>query len=107
VGAQGGNRRIAKIGASDFVPIADVPANLGAPNDLIGDTNGGIYFTAPRSYLYYLPPRSNQPRLLDNSFMVPNGLTLTNDGKMLIVDDTRGDTVFAFDVQNDCSVKNK
>jgi gluconolactonase len=37
----------------------------------------------------------------------PNGLTLTNDGKTLIVDDTIGPTVFAYDVQPDGSVKNK
>jgi gluconolactonase len=37
----------------------------------------------------------------------PNGLTLTNDGKTLIVDDTIGNTVFAYDVQADGTVKNK
>src|SRR5262249_28692490 len=34
-------------------------------------------------------------------------LTLTSDGKTLIVDDTLNPTVFAYDVQPDGSVKNK
>jgi gluconolactonase len=34
-------------------------------------------------------------------------LTLTRDGKTLIVDDTVGDMVFAFDVQADGTVKGK
>jgi gluconolactonase len=37
----------------------------------------------------------------------PNGLTLTNDGKTLIVDDTLNTPVFAYDVQPDGSAKNK
>jgi gluconolactonase len=37
----------------------------------------------------------------------PNGLTLTPDGKTLIVDDNVGDTIYAFDVQRDGTVKGK
>jgi sugar lactone lactonase YvrE len=37
--------------------------------------------------------------------MVPNGLTLTPDGKTLIVNDNVGDTIYAFDVQRDGTVK--
>jgi sugar lactone lactonase YvrE len=37
----------------------------------------------------------------------PNGLTITTDGKTLIVDDTIGPTVFAYDVQDDGTVRNK
>jgi gluconolactonase len=87
-----------------------------APNDLIMDTKGGIYFTDPgprplvpgrKAYLFYLPAGAKQPLLLDDQIVRPNGLTLTNDRKTLIVDDTVGDTVFAFDVQPDGTVKNK
>jgi hypothetical protein len=45
--------------------------------------------------------------LIDGAVARPNGLTLTNDGKTLIVDDTIGPTVFAYDVQPDGTVKNK
>jgi gluconolactonase len=87
-----------------------------APNDLILDAKGGIYFTDPGprpvvpgrpTYVYYLPSGAKEPVLVDSEVPRPNGLTLTNDGKTLIVDDTIGPTVFAYDVQPDGSVKNK
>jgi gluconolactonase len=87
-----------------------------APNDLIVDARGGIYFTDPgprplvpgrKAYVFYLPAGAKQPLLVDDQIVRPNGLTLTNDRKTLIVDDTVGDTVFAFDVQPDGTVKNK
>ncbi len=87
-----------------------------APNDLIVDARGGIYFTDPGprpvvagrpTYVYYLPPGASVPILIDGSIPRPNGLTLTNDGKTLIVDDTLNPAVFAYDVEPDGSVKNK
>ena len=87
-----------------------------APNDLILDAKGGIYFTDPgprpvvpgrTAYVYYLPPGAKQPIVIDDKIARPNGLTLTRDGKTLIVDDTLNPTVFAYDVQGDGSVKNK
>ena len=45
--------------------------------------------------------------MLDGEVARPNGITLTHDGKTLIVDDTIGTVVFAYDVQADGSVKNK
>jgi gluconolactonase len=87
-----------------------------APNDLIVDARGGIYFTDPgprplvpgrKAYVFYLPAGAKQPLLVEDQIVRPNGLTLTNDRKTLIVDDTVGDTVFAFDVQPDGTVKNK
>jgi gluconolactonase len=87
-----------------------------APNDLIVDSKGGIYFTDPGprpvvpgrpTYLYYLPSGARQPILLDGNIARPNGLTLTGDGKTLIVDDTLHPTVFVYDIEPDGSVKNK
>src|SRR5262249_51146094 len=87
-----------------------------APNDLLVDAKGGIYFTDPGprpvvpgrpTYVYYLPSGARQPVLLDGTIARPNGLTLTADGKTLIVDDTLNPTVFAYDVGPDGSVKNK
>ena len=89
---------------------------LVSPNDLIVDAKGGIYFTDPGprpvvpgrpTYVYYLPAGAKEPVLIDGAVARPNGLTLTNDGKTLIVDDTIGPTVFAYDVQPDGTVKNK
>ncbi len=76
---------------------------LGAPNDLIMDAKGGIYFTDPGTQafdakdrhgaVYYLPPGAKEPVLLDSQITLPNGLTLTIDGKTLLVDDTIGTNI--------------
>jgi len=87
-----------------------------APNDLILDAKGGMYITDPGprpvvpgriAYVYYLPASAKEPIVIDDQIARPNGLTLTRDGKTLIVDDTLGPTVYAYDVQPDGSVKNK
>jgi sugar lactone lactonase YvrE len=77
-----------------------------APNDPILDAKGGIYFTDPGprpvvpgrpTYVCYLPAGAKVPLLIDGMVVRPNGLTLTTDGKTLIVDDSIGPTVFAYD----------
>jgi gluconolactonase len=87
-----------------------------SPNDLILDAKGGIYFTDPGprpvvpgrpTAVSYLAAGAKQPILIDGEIARPNGLTLTRDGKTLIVDDTLGPTVYAYDVESDGSVKNK
>jgi gluconolactonase len=87
-----------------------------SPNDLILDSKGGIYFTDPGprpvvagrpTCVCYLPAGAKQATVLDGAVGRPNGLTLTVDGKTLIVDDTIGNTVFAYDVQPDGTVKGK
>jgi len=124
VGVEGEGRRVTKV-AADGTPSTlteGTPAQpLLAPNDLIVDSKGGIYFTDPGPrpanppgtgapgvrYVYYLPPGAHEPRALAAKVARPNGIILTPDEKTLIVDDTLGDTVFAFDVQKDGSVKNQ
>ena len=87
-----------------------------APNDLIVDSKGGVYFTDPGPrpavagrivYVYYLAPGAKQPVMLDDKIARPNGIILTTDGKTLLVDDTVGETIFAWDVQPDGTVKSK
>jgi gluconolactonase len=87
-----------------------------APNDLILDSKGGVYFTDPGPrpvvagrivYVYYLAPGAKQPVMLDDKIARPNGITLTTDGKTLLVDDTVGETIFAYEVQPDGTVKNR
>jgi gluconolactonase len=119
VGVEGEGKRVTKIDKSGaaitLTESAEGRAIMG-PNDLIMDAKGGIYFTDPgprpvvpgrKAYVYYLPAGAKQARMVDDQITRPNGLTLTNNGKTLIVDDTVGDTVFAFDVQADGSVKNR
>ena len=87
-----------------------------APNDLFLDSKGGVYFTDPGPrpvvagrivYVYYLAAGARQPVMLDDKIVRPNGIILTTDGKTLLVDDTVGETIFAYDVQPDGTVKNK
>jgi gluconolactonase len=87
-----------------------------SPNDVLVDANGGIYITDPgprpvvpgrTAYVYYLPAGAKEPIVIDDQIARPNGVTLTRDGKTLIVNDTLGPTVYAYDVQPDGSVKNK
>ena len=87
-----------------------------SPNDVLMDANGGIYITDPgprpvvpgrTAYVYYLPAGAKEPIVIDDQIARPNGLTLTRDGRTLIVDDTLGPSVYAYDVQPDGSVKNK
>jgi gluconolactonase len=117
--AEGNGKRITKRnrdGAIAVLTEGPPAAPLLAPNDLIVDAKGGIYFTDPGprpvlpgrpTYVYYLPAGAKTPILIDSAVPRPNGLTLTNDVKTLIVDDTLNPTVFAYDVQPDGSVKNK
>ncbi len=86
------------------------------PNDLIVDARGGIYFTDPgprpvvpglKVFVYYLPPGSMTPVAIEDSIPRPNGLTLSLDGKTLIIDNTLGTTVYAYDVQPDGGIANK
>jgi len=87
-----------------------------APNDLIVDAKGGIYFTDPGprpvvpgrpTYVFYLPAGAKEPIQVDGTIARPNGLVLTMDGKKLIVDDTIGPSVFAFDIQPSGMLSNK
>jgi gluconolactonase len=117
--AEGEGKRISKRNKDGSITtVTEGPPGvpLLAPNDLLVDAKGGIYFTDPGprpvvpgrpTYVYYLPSGARAPILLDGSIARPNGLTLTVDGKTLLVDDTLNPTVFAYDVQPDGSVKNK
>jgi len=117
--AEGDGKRISKRnkdGSITTVTEGPTGVPLLAPNDLLVDAKGGIYFTDPGprpvvpgrpTYVYYLPSGAKQPILLDGNVARPNGLTLTRDGTTLIVNDTLNPTVFAYDVQPDGTVKNK
>jgi gluconolactonase len=117
--AEGDAKRISKRGGDGTITtVIDNHAGkpMLAPNDLIVDSKGGIYITDPGprpvvpgrpTYVSYLPPGAKDSIIVDDKVARPNGLTLTKDGRTLIVDDTIGNTVFAYDVQPDGTVKNK
>jgi gluconolactonase len=117
--AEGNGQRISKRSADGTVTTVTESAGgkpFLSPNDLIIDTRGGLYITDPGprpvvpgrpTSVSYLPPGAKDAIIIDGDVARPNGLTLTRDGKTLIVDDTIGPVVFAYDVQPDGSVKNK
>ena len=119
IAAEGEGKRISKRSRDGMVTtvtegIAGKP--FLSPNDVLVDAKGGIYITDPgprpvvpgrTAYVYYLPVGAKEPVVLDDQIARPNGVTLTRDGKTLIVNDTLGPTVYAYDVLPDGSVKNK
>ena len=117
--AEGVGKRISKRNKDGSVTtLTEGPAGkpLLSPNDVILDAKGGIYFTDPGprpvvpgrpANVYYLPAGAKEPILIDDQNPRPNGLTLTLDGRTLLVDNTVGPVVFAFDVQSDGTVKNR
>ena len=87
------------------------------PNDLVIDRRGGIYFTdpIPGANRFREPPAGRKPLLFyirpDGTLMKlteeitnPNGVQLSPDEKTLYA--TNGQTIMAFDVQPDGSVRN-
>jgi gluconolactonase len=121
VSAEGTGKRITKRTRDGTITVLTegIPGTpLLAPNDLIMDAKGGIYFTDPGpgpfpqdlvrpTRVYYLPAGVNTPVVIDTQVPIPNGLTLTNDGRTLIVDNTLGSIVFAYDVQADGTATNR
>lgn len=117
IAAEGDAKLITKVapdGTATILTDGTASQPLLWPDDLLADSKGGIYFSDPgkrplghKAYTYYLPAGSKTPLEIDSQITRPNGITLTNDEKTLIVDDTVGEVVYAFDVNKDGSVKNK
>jgi gluconolactonase len=92
---------------------------LRAPNDVIADKKGGVYFTDPIVGSNPPPPPNSGPArtlyrrpngqviMIDDTQNFPNGLTLSPDEKTLYINDFNGESLWAYDVQPDGSVKNR
>ena len=89
-----------------------------APNDVIADRKGGVYFsdpgpnpmpgvTLPRvPMVLYIRPDGKVVKIAEG-IARPNGVILSPDEKTLYVADTLGEAVLAFDVQPDGGVRNR
>jgi sugar lactone lactonase YvrE len=118
VGVESTGKRVSRIANGQLTVLTEGTAEkpLLAPNDVFLDAKGGVYFTDPGPrpvvpgrtvYVYYLPPNAKAPVLLDDKVIRPNGIILTTNGRTLLVNDSNSDTVYAYDVQADGSVRNK
>jgi gluconolactonase len=116
--AEGGGKRISKRGRDGTISTVTDSFEgkpFLSPNDLLVDARGGLYITdpGPRPWCPAARPTSSicrrrkEPIAIDAQVPRPNGLTLTRDGRTLIVDDTLNPSVYAYDVQADGTVKNK
>lgn len=92
------------------------------PNDLWIDQKGGIYFTDPyyqRPYwerkkteldgqhVYYLPKGANQPFIVDNDIVKPNGIVGSADGRILYVADIAAKKTFKYEINQDGRLSNR
>ncbi|MEQ1885014.1 MAG: SMP-30/gluconolactonase/LRE family protein [Bryobacteraceae bacterium] len=119
LGVEGTGKRVSRVAPTgNAIPLTEGTAQrpLMAPNDLIADIRTGIYFTDPgprpippgrKSFVYYLGLNARDPYMIDDTITRPNGLTISIDGRKLIVDDTVGDTVYQFEIQPNGTAKNK
>jgi gluconolactonase len=103
---------------------------IDGPNDLVADVKGGIYFTDPQftpdakknqpgRAVYYIPAKGGLIQVIGyNEFAMPNGILLSPDEKTLFVNNTydnesfwnvdsdKDNWVWAYDVNEDGTVKN-
>jgi gluconolactonase len=105
------------------VVVKDYQAKLlNGPNDVWPRPAGGLYFTDPyykrdywkrgpkeqdREAVYFLSPDHKTVTRVIDDLRQPNGITGTPDGKVLYVSDIGGGKTFAYDIQEDGSLKNK
>jgi len=84
-----GNSRIAGLDGKNLVPIFEHDKTAKPPvrpNDLVVDSQGGIYYTLTRqSQVNYIAPGSKDSKVVVKDIQTPNGITLSPDGKTLYV----------------------
>jgi gluconolactonase len=95
---------------------------LNGPNDVWVRPDGGIYITDPyykrdywkrgpkeqdREAVYYLAPDHKSLIRVVDDLKQPNGIIGTPDGKTLYVADIGGNKTYAYDIQDDGTLKNK
>jgi gluconolactonase len=87
-----------------FTKSGDI--TLRAPNDLVFDADGGLWFTdhgvretrtSDRTGIHYLPP-DGEPREVVFPLEAPNGIGLSPDGKKLYAAETHAGRLWSWDV---------
>ena len=120
ISAEHGNRRVSKTEADgNTITLADrfEGKRLNSPNDLAIASGGRIYFTDPPYgisedqeeldfYGVYMIDTDGSLRLLDDSFIRPNGIALSPDESRLYVNDSQDKFIRVYDVNADGSITN-
>jgi len=76
-------------------------------NDLCLANNGNLYVTDPGHQRVWLITKEKEKKVVDEGIKFPNGVRLTPDQSLLVVDDTQGQFVYSFQIQPDGSLTNK
>lgn len=103
-GCRNGMREITAFDSkANATTIADeVPSN-----DIVVNSQGGIYFTDPaNSKVWYIDPQGKK-QLVDTGIERPNGIILWPDQATLVVADTLGANLWAFRVEPDGRLAHK
>ncbi len=114
--ARGDQRQLAKLEGNTITTLADRwNGNIfNGPNDLVGDSLGGIYFTDPNflggttvpEAVYYYSPAGSVSRVA-TGLNGPNGIGLSPDGDTLYVAAGRETKVWSFEVGTGGALSNK
>ncbi len=110
------DHKLLRLDGDVLVEVADLAAFAGGPcNDMVVDARGGAYvgnfgfdlFAQPPqrqpAALVYVPP-GGAPRVVAQGLEFPNGAVITPDGATLIIGETFGKRLTAFDVAADGSL---
>jgi len=109
------DRKLMRLDPSGLVEVADL-WNLSSfhCNDMVVDQKGNAYIGnfgfdfeglkpfAPGEIIYV--PYKGTPRVVAYGLAFPNGMAITSDGKTLVVSETLGERVTAFDIESDGSL---
>jgi len=96
---------------------------LNSPNDVVGAKNGDLYFTdppyglrqpdgtfapgeTPFNGVYRISAADGSLTLVVDDFERPNGIVISNDGRLLYIDDTDRHHVRVFDIGADGNLSN-
>ena len=98
----------AKTGEAKTLYVEVDGYKLSAPNDIVFDAQGGLYFTdlgkrysrhRDHGGVYYALPDGSKVEEIAYPILSPNGCGLSPDGQTLYVADTEGARLLAFDVE--------
>lgn len=121
VACEGITRRITRTEKSgDITTIASHydGKRLNSPNDVVVKSDGGVYFTDPRSRfltdeqeldfngVFKIDPANGNVDLLTSEFQWPNGLCFSPDETLLYINDTSHQHIKVYDVLGDGTINN-